>query len=126
MKDVIIATVILVLIISVCVTFYCLSMDFSHDMSENLELAKEAVKEENYDLAAIYSKNCIDILEKSNVWLSAMANHEELNAMKTGLLRVQQFIAYSHDEEAMAELGEVSGLINHFNNSEKVSVENIF
>ena len=126
MRDVIIATVILVLIISVCVTFYNLSMDFCREMSDNLRLTKEAVTQKDYDLASGYAKKCIDILEKNNKWLSAMANHEELNAMKTGLLRVQQFIAFCDDEEAMAELGEVSGLVNHFNNSEQVSIENIF
>lgn len=126
MRDVITAIIILVLIISISVTFYCLSMNFCNDMSENLLLAKEAVEAGDYTLAAKYSQNCIDILEKSNLWLSAMANHEELNSIKTGLLRAQQFIAFGDDEETMAELGEVSGLINHFAASEQINIENIF
>ncbi|MBQ3114590.1 MAG: DUF4363 family protein [Clostridia bacterium] len=126
MKDVIIATVILVLIISVSATFYSLSMNFCSDMSDGLQQAKEALIEKDYELATQNTEECMQVLEKSNIWLSAMANHEELNAMKTGLLRAQQYIIYLDDKEAMAELGELTGLINHFKKSEQVTVENIF
>lgn len=126
MRDVIVAIFIFLLILAVSVMFYCLSMDFSKTISHNLQKTKEALKDRDFDTAAIYTSKCIDDLQKSNLWLSAMANHEELNAMKTGLLRLQQYIAYGEEGEAMAQLGEIIGLIYHFNSSEQINIENIF
>lgn len=126
MRDVVVAFFILVLIISVSVVFYSLSMDFSENISQSLQNAKDALIEKDFDKAAVYTSECIDAFKKSNLWLSAMANHEELNTMKTGLLRLQQYISYGEEGEAMAQLGEIIGLIYHFNSSEQINIENIF
>ncbi len=125
MKSVYIALGVFAVIIAVSVSGYCLATGFAQTMLDDLKDIKQAVAHEDFGAAGEKTSECIKRLDGSNIWLAALANHEELNSMKTGLMRLEQYISYSDTAEAMAQNGELIGLLEHFYKSELVTVENV-
>lgn len=126
MKSVITACIVFILIAGLALCGYYMSTNFAQDMLSGLKYIKDQISAGNWGAAGEKTLECIKRIEDDKVWLAAIANHEELNSMKTGLLRLEQYISYAEPSEAMAQSGELIGLLDHFYQSELVTIENVF
>lgn len=87
---------------------------------------EEHIVDENWDLAY---KGSIELLEKWNKispFVSSFNNDHDLHCVNDEIIKLTQYIRTKTKDESLATIHAVKYFINHINDMQKITMENIF
>lgn len=125
MRGTVVSAVLLALVIILMATAQAALFKESESTAELIKMLRNAAETEKWDEAQDLMEEITEKWESSQIWVSMLIDHEEVDSVATTLAALSQYVKYQETPELMAELETFRHLIEHIPRRESPALQNI-